>query len=176
MIPDQEKRLKKALRQFLLCLSLSLILTPPGFAASGSDGARLRDFGWFEDAGGALAISDVVAAAHRFRPQPDGIVAAGYTNNPIWIRVVVDAPAGEWWLDLLPAFIDEVRLYEVDRSTPTGFSERSAGDLLPFAAREVANRGFVFKLRKPDAISQVLYRKATPLSMSRPPAISVGRR
>lgn len=157
MIPDHDKRLRNALRRFLLCLSLSLILTLPGFAESGSDSARLRDFGWFEDAGGALAISDVVAAAHRFRPQPDGIVAAGYTNNPIWIRVVVDAPAGEWWLDLLPAFIDEVRLYEVDRSTPTGFSERSAGDLLPFAAREVANRAFVFKLRKPDAIPQVLY-------------------
>ena len=157
MIPKQDKRLKNALRRILLCLSLSLILALPVFSAPGTNGARLRDIGWFEDAGGALAISDVVDAAQRFRPQPDGFVAAGYTNNPIWIRIVVDAPAGEWWLDLLPAFIDDIRLYEVDRSTPMGFSERRAGDLLPFAVREVANRGFVFKLRKPDSSPQVLY-------------------
>lgn len=156
MISEYFRRLSRVLR-LLHCLAL-LILALPGVVFAGGDGARLRDIGWFEDAGDMLTISDVAALApQRFRPQPDGIVAAGYTNNPIWVRMVVDAPAGEWWLDLLPAFIDDIRLYEADPSVAGRFSERRAGDLLPFSLREVAYRGLVFKLRKSDDSPRVLY-------------------
>ena len=156
MISEYFRRLNRVLR-LLHCLAL-LVLALPGGVFAGGDGARLRDIGWFEDAGGTLTISDVAAsAAQRFRPRLDGIVAAGYTNNPIWVRMVVDAPAGEWWLDLLPAYIDDIRLYEADPSVPGRFSERRAGDMLPFSVREVAYRGIVFKLRKPDDSPRVLY-------------------
>ncbi|MGI9134891.1 MAG: 7TM diverse intracellular signaling domain-containing protein, partial [Rhodoferax sp.] len=49
---------------------------------------------------------------------------------------------------------------------PGQFIERRAGDRLPFAAREVAHRGFVFKLNKTDDLTRTYYLRLQTSSTS----------
>lgn len=98
-----------------------------------------------------------VSAADRqtqFRPLKD-IYVGGYTRQARWLRFTVDVPsAGEWWLEVQPAILDDVRLYIPQGA---GFVERQAGDRLPFAQREEAYRAFIFKLNITDTTPRTYY-------------------
>ena len=113
-----------------------------------SRGPELRDLAELEDPAGTWS-ADEVARASTFAPVKAEGVAHGYTPSAWWFRFTVHGPAGQWWLDVLPAFLDDVRLYAP--ATGGGFTEQRAGDSLPFSSRDVAYRGFVFKLHHPDA-------------------------
>lgn len=116
--------------------------------ASAGPGPVLRDLAVVEDPSASMSVTEV-SRSTAFQPVHDEGLARGYTRSAWWLRFTVEAPAGEWWLDLLPAFLDEVRLYEPQ---PDGaYTERRTGDALPFSTREVEYRGFVFKLRHTDA-------------------------
>lgn len=102
----------------------------------------------FKDPAGRLSITDVVGMdPARFRALPSGTLTAGFTHDTSWIRLTIRAPAGEWWLDVLPPVLDDLRLYEPDRAHRGAWIERRTGDMLPFSVREVPYRGFVLKLR-----------------------------
>ncbi|MGV0958517.1 MAG: sensor histidine kinase [Limnohabitans sp.] len=118
----------------------------------------LRDLAVYTDKAGTESIDSIAAVnAVQFKPLPGNSFAAGYTRSVHWLRFTVDAPVGEWWLDIEPPFLDDLRLYEPDPSEPGGFTEHRAGKTLPFAAREVDSRSFVFKLRLNDATPRTYY-------------------
>lgn len=102
---------------------------------------------------GAETIETVAGLSNdRFLPLVTPL-SSGYTRKAHWLRVVLrrnaDAPR-RWLLELGPGYLDDVRLYTPDGTTADGFHERVAGDLLPFAEREVPHRLFVFALDLPS--------------------------
>lgn len=112
---------------------------------------QLRDLAVLEDKAGRETIQTISSLdPRRFRLLPAGSLAAGYSRSVHWLRFTLDAPAGEWWLDILPPYLDDLRLYEPDSSRAGAFIERRAGDTLALAAREADYRGFLFKLRHAD--------------------------
>lgn len=116
----------------------------------------VRDLGVLVDPGGALTIAEVSSAAAResFTPLA-GMLNAGYTRDVQWLRFSVAPPAaGEWWLEVQPPFLDDLRLFEPDAG---GFVEHRSGDRQPFVSREEDYRAFVFKLTFPDAAPRTLY-------------------
>jgi signal transduction histidine kinase len=134
---------------FLLCMqaaSLSASVPMP----------RLSDLAVLEDKTGMEDIQSITAAT-GFNPLSGGTFSGGYTHSVHWLRFTVVAPAGEWWLDILPPYLEDLRLYEPDPAHPGTFVERRAGFALPFAAREVDYRGFVFKLRHADDAPRTYY-------------------
>lgn len=94
-------------------------------------------------------IASVSAAdlQDQFRPLKD-IYVGGYTQKPRWLKFQLKVPTpGEWWLEIHPAILDDVRIY-VPKGD--GFLEHRTGDLLPFSAREEPYRAFIFKLNISD--------------------------
>lgn len=128
--------------------------------------AALRNLAVWTDADGCASIASVVQHPARFVALRGSELAAGYIDACHWVRFTLEAPVGEWWLDLLPPFLDDLRLYEPDFANPGQFLERRAGDFLPFAAREVDYRGFVFKLHQPDNQPRVYYLRLSTTSSS----------
>lgn len=111
----------------------------------------LRDLAVLVDPAGKETLTSVLAAEPEcFTPLPSGILVAGYTRRVHWLRFTLDAPAGEWILDILPPYLDDLRLYEPDADRPGVFSERRAGFGLPLTAGEIPYRGFAFRLVQPD--------------------------
>ena len=117
---------------------------------------RLSDLAVLEDKSGAENIQSI-ALASGFRPLPGGMLAAGFTRSAHWLRFTVTAPAGEWWLDILPPYLEDLRLYEPDQFHPGSFIERRSGSALPFDKGEVHYRGFAFKLRHADDRPRTYY-------------------
>ena len=133
----------------LLRLALAWLFMA-GTALASPGAPQLRDLAVLEDAEGRETIASVALAPGRFTPLPSGMLAAGYSRSVRWVRFTVVAPAGEWWLDVMPPYLDDLRLYSPAPGHPGEFTERRAGDRLPFAGREVPYRGFVFRLLQPD--------------------------
>lgn len=123
------------------------------------------DLAVLSDPAGNETIESVSSAANAGRfAKLRGTLSAGYTRDVHWLRFTVQAPAaGERWLEVQPAFLDDVRLYE---PTGEGFRERRAGDRLPFSAREVPYRAFVFKLAVPDDAARIYYLRVQTTSTS----------
>jgi len=104
------------------------------------------------DPGGELDIRQVADQRREgdFSLLP-GNLGAGYSRDVFWLRFTVQrsgSAGANWHLEILPPYLDDVRLYEADGKG--GFIERRAGDLQPFAKREVPYRGFVFRLQVPE--------------------------
>ena len=147
------------IRAFVLLMAIGL-----PFAAQ-SQPMAVRDLAVLVDADGSETIASVSApeAAQRFTPL-DGLLSAGYTRKVHWLRFSVQAPAaGPWWLEVMPPFLDDLRLF-----TPDGvsFAERRAGDRLPFASREEDYRGFIFKLALADSAPHTYYLRLQTTSTS----------
>ncbi len=105
------------------------------------------------DPSGTKSIAEVSALdPARFRVLERSF-SAGYTRAAHWFRFTLrreaEAPP-RWLLEIQPAYLDDLRLYEPDPASSGGFRERRAGDRLPFASRDEAHRAFVFNLGLPD--------------------------
>ena len=90
------------------------------------------------------------AAQNRFRPL-EGNLSRGYSKGDfVWLRFTLQVPAGpsdEAWLEIKPAYLQELTLY-----TPLpqgGFDATTAGAWRPFRDRPVAFRNVIFKLGGP---------------------------
>ncbi|MBK5914431.1 sensor histidine kinase [Rhodocyclus purpureus] len=119
------------------------------------------------DTAGTLSIDDIASTdPARFKTLPRGNFSAGFTRSTHWLRLTVEAPPGEWWLDILPAVLDDIRLFEPDPAGAGAWIERRAGDTLPFSAREVPFRGFVFKLQHSDDTPRTYYLRLQTSSVS----------
>jgi len=114
------------------------------------------------DAGGRETLASVVAAdsAGRFRPLATGL-SAGYTRDVHWLRFTVQVPVtGEWWLEVQPPFLDDIRLFEplpAASGAQPAYRERRGGDRLPFAAREIPYRAYIARLDLPDTQAHTYY-------------------
>ena len=116
--------------------------------ASGSPAqARLSDFAFYVDPAGTASVEEVADLAAR---QPTAFTATagyyggGYAFGAKWLKFTVSTPPGEWWVVVLPPFLDDIRLYE---PAARGWIEHRSGDMQPFGVREAAYRGFAFCLR-----------------------------
>ena len=126
------------------CFSALLLfaLGQPIFASA--QPVVVRDLAVLVDGDGTETIASVSAAAaqQRFTPVA-GAFNAGFTRKVHWLRFSVPAAKSPWWLEVEPAFLDDLRLFE---PSATGFIEQRSGDLLPFGSRAEAYREFIFKL------------------------------
>ena len=156
----------RLLAAVLACLRALLLLLAFGlpFAAQAQPIA-VQNLAVLVDADGSETIASVSApeAAQRFTPL-DGLLSAGYTRKVHWLRFSVQAPAtGLWWLEVMPPFLDDLRLFTPDGA---GFAERRSGDRLPFASREEDYRGFIFKLALADSAPHTYYLRLQTTSTS----------
>lgn len=111
-----------------------------------------------EDAGGRLALADVQARSGEFWPAPVKAGAAinfGYSSSAWWLRLDIEAAPGaarDWLLEVAFPTLDSIDYFGPD-------GERlSAGDRLPFAARPLPHRNFVFPVHlKSDAATATLW-------------------
>ena len=139
---------------FRIFIALLIALATLGARAAPS---MLNDLAVLTDKAGTLTIAAVASAdPAQFKPLPSGGFAGGFSRSAFWFRFTV-ARAGETWLDIQPPVLDDLRLFEPDPQRAGAWLERRAGDTLPFAAREVPYRSFVFKLRHADADPHTYY-------------------
>jgi len=114
------------------------------------------------DPSGRLTINDVVGPgyAEKFVPM-DKPVNAGYTKDVIWLRFTLqkrnELTPTNWWLEVSPADLDFVTLYEPLEDSPGKFIEKPAGDFLPLGVREIEQRNFMFKVSLPDSGLRTCY-------------------
>ncbi|MBS0371802.1 MAG: PAS domain S-box protein [Proteobacteria bacterium] len=131
----------------LALLALCLLLHCP---QSQADSGRTRiqfgtdlPYGVFVDEGGKRSIEDIAQMPDSmFTPVHSGL-ALSYTRSAVWLRF--ERPPGDqaWWLELQPAVLDSVQLYERDGHN---WRMRQTGDRLPYRERELAHRLFAFQL------------------------------
>ncbi|MDH4390712.1 MAG: 7TM-DISM domain-containing protein [Aquabacterium sp.] len=116
-----------------------------------------QDLAKLVDPGGTETLASVSAdaAAHRFQRVRNNDLSAGYTHDVYWLRFTLQVPApGAWWLDVQPAVLDDLRLFE---PVAGGHRLHHTGDMQAFAMRALDYRGFVFKLDLPDTAPRTFY-------------------
>jgi signal transduction histidine kinase len=135
---------------------IALLIALASFAGRAAP-SMLHDLAVLTDKAGTLTIAAVASTdPAQFKPLPSGGFAGGFSRSAFWFRFTV-ARAGQTWLDIQPPVLDDLRLFEPDPQRAGAWLERRAGDTLPFAAREVPYRSFVFKLRHADATPHTYY-------------------
>ena len=111
-----------------------------------------------EDPGGELHLDDVrrepIAAA--FRPAHADPLNFGYSRSAWWLRFTLPggaAPDTPLLLEVAFPSIDRIEFYlpESHPGRALRYVERIAGDTLPWNAREVRHRNFVFRFDAPVA-------------------------
>ncbi len=159
--------LQRALRVWLMAMACAWL----GLAAHAGTGPWPLQVDVLVDSLGQERIETVSALqrAASFVPSGQGF-ATGYTRQVHWIRLQITPPAGhagEAVLTVLPPFLDDVRLYwPVDsNAAPAGrYQERIAGDMQPFAVREIAYRGHAFALSFQNEIPVVAFMRVETTS------------
>ncbi len=150
--------LKMICFRIILCLLLPLLWGCPAPSNAANSSAKIAQFAVLEDKDGSATIDEISTMdPARFSPLHVGNFSGGFSSSAWWFRFTVVTRAGEWWLDLMPAVLDDLRLFESDPDRPGAFLERRAGDLLPLSAREMPYRGFVFKLHHTDDNPRTYY-------------------
>lgn len=147
-------------RAFLFLLALG------SCGAGHSQSLPVHNLAVLVDPKGVETIDTVSAAAAQqaFRGIPSNL-SAGYTRDVHWLRFTVQVPtSGEWWLEVEPPFLDDLRLFEPG---PAGFIEQRAGDTLPFTSRQEDYRGFIFKLKVSDTAPRTFYLRLKTSSTSK---------
>lgn len=171
---------------FLWCLlCLPAFVAPAGAAAPslvlpGPDVLRLDqgELAWLRDAGGRFSLEDVrrADAAGAFVPL-SGSLSRGYTDDVYWLRLRLrnDGEPERYWLEVMPPFLDDLRLYKV---MPDGRVRlHQAGDRYPVAVQDSRAPSPLFRLELPRGESTLYLRIRTSSSLLalvtlyRPPAL-----
>ena len=139
---------------FLLCCwschvgtALAALRPAPGTTSI----ALAAEVAVLEDPGGGLSLADVQNRAADFRPSKvmgDAAINFGYSSSVWWLRFEVEAGPGvprDWLLEVAFPTLDSVEYFG------PGGEHLSAGDRLPFAARPLLHRNFVFPLHLSEA-------------------------
>lgn len=146
--------MRRALVCFLLWWSLSLgigaaaasVRLAPGLASLPLASQVMV----LEDTSGGMSLADAQRRAAEFRRLPlpaDAALNFGYSSSAWWLRLDIEAdPAAprDWLLEVGFPTLDSVEFFG------TAGEHLRTGDRLPFAARPLAHRNFVFPLRLPD--------------------------
>lgn len=117
-----------------------------------------------EDPSGKLSIQQVEHADFK----PVGLIFSDtYTSAVHWLRIVVKPPknGGVLKLDIRPAFLDEVILFEPSSHSTNGWVSQVTGDRTRFLERESARVQLGF-LIKPVAAATTYYLRFTTTSAS----------
>jgi two-component system, sensor histidine kinase LadS len=129
---------------------------------------------WFlEDRDGSLTFEEVSSPALADRYLV-GRLNHGFSSSVYWFHFAVesrrDGPE-EWLLEVGYPLLDDLVLHV---QQPDGSYEvRVAGDLLPFAQRELVHRNFVFRLRiAPGQVQRFYLRVASHSSVQVPMVLS----
>lgn len=143
---------------------LLLITTAPAMAQ-----LAVRNLAVHEDGSGTKTISTIAALPDAaFSPIPNGL-SAGFTRSVHWLRFNAQASlgeSGEWWLEIHPSYLDDIRLFETDPAHPGEFIERGTGDMLPFFEREFPYRGFLFRITLNDEEARTFHLRLETTSAS----------
>jgi len=110
-----------------------------------------------EDPGGRLSLADVQRRGADFRASPlpgKAEINFGYSSSAWWLRFDIEAAPAvrrDWLLEVAFPTLDSVEYFG-----PAG-EHLTAGDHLPFAARPLAHRNFVFPLHLRDADASTVW-------------------
>ena len=136
----------------VLLFSCSAFAAPPltidGHTASYAVAPHI-DF--LEDASGTLTLAEVAAAGDKFRPvsaSGNNEINFGYSSSTYWLRLVINAPlatSNDLLLEVGFPSLDHVEFY-AESEEGARWEKLEAGDLMPFAARPIAHRNFIFPL------------------------------
>ena len=118
---------------------------------------RIESLAVLPDPGGNMSLAQVMAAEQDFQPLAQNSFAGGYTRSVHWMRIRLETTGDGDLQEVLPPFLDDLRLYLPDPQQPGQFLVRQQGDTLPFVERELNYRGFVFRLAPLDSGSHTLY-------------------
>ncbi len=115
-----------------------------------------------------LTINDITSGKipFHFLPSTSSSPNFGYTRAAVWARFTVRNTLKSeytWFLEFSQPWVDHADLYIPQKK---GFSEIKAGDTLPFKAREVRDRNFIFPVRQPPGESTFYMRFKTTSSLS----------
>ncbi len=130
----------------------------------------------------SLTLRDVASPAHadRFIPNTQDIPNLGLTGDAVWVRWRVrnDSTLSAWRLALHEARMGQIELY-LPSPGVSEYSAKVAGRELPFTARELPYREFVFQLDLPRGTEQTIYLRLSstsplrfPLTVSTPDAFA----
>ncbi len=114
-----------------------------------------------EDPSSKLTIEDVTSPEYsqQFAQNQKTTPNFGYTQSAYWVRFRVRNEASKtskWQLALNKADMEYIALY-MPLPDQSDFVMKQAGDFLPFTAREVPHRQFIFKLLLPGQTEQTFY-------------------
>ena len=141
-----------------------------------SGGVTLGDHTYAHlDPSRALTLSDVLAGdpSVRFVRESRREPSFGFTRSAVWLRFDVhnrgvhDQP---WLLEIAFPHLDQLDLYEVRADGRT--KHWTAGDSLPFAARQIDHPNFVFALDTPPGQSVRYYLRAETTGALRVPLVA----
>ncbi len=174
MAPNLIRRYRDNLIYVMLtriCIACCIVLFwQPDVLAQAGSAPALQGFAVFEDRAGTETIDSIVRLAtnepQRFTEVPAGALARGYTRSTFWLKFTLDAPAGDWLLDLLPPYVDDVRLYVPDPRGGDIYVEQRAGDRHPLVDSGIPYRGAIFAIRKISGDPQTLYVRLQTTSAS----------
>jgi PAS domain S-box-containing protein len=137
------------------CLAVLLVLcrnsaaAPPLLFQSGVSSYPVGlHLDFMEDPSRELGISQASSPelAGRYHQATSENPNLGFSSSAYWARLQLkgDMRGESWLLEIAYPLLDSVSLF---LPQPDGsFLEKKAGDLLPFAAREIKNRNFLFSL------------------------------
>ncbi len=120
-------------------------------------------FEYFEDAEGALTISEVLKSRenNRFAPKRGGVLNLGFSDSSVWIKMTLvnnamrSAGDDDWFLEIANPLLDRIDLYLF--SSPDSYRIISAGDLAPFQCRQFNHRNFIFTVNAPPGSTRDVY-------------------
>lgn len=119
-----------------------------------------------EDPSGTLTIGDVLSRT-GIEIGPDWNV--GSSDWIYWVRLRVHAPkhGSKIVLFIRPSYLNEVRLFEPDSSSPSGWKTRVTGNLFPYADRDRASTslGFVVNASAPEQTCYLRIKTRSPMSL-----------
>lgn len=158
---------------FLLCIftaldSLSADAPAPAIQLSPElDSAILgRSLEYLRDDSGALTVEQAEQTRTGWNTSDKDFPGFGFTRATYWVRLRLHNPEAqtrEWRLEQGYPLIDSIKLYE---RRDGRLVERAAGDSLPFAAREVDHRNFVFPIATGPGETVLYLRYETASSMN----------
>lgn len=115
----------------------SLTLTDSAFEVPAGGAAE-----YLEDPGGSLTIKDITTAQNWQKPEGSSLHFKR-TRSVLWLRVAAKTESRRnWVLAFAYPTLDQVSLFSKDNKGE--FREERLGRLIPFSARQIRQRAFVF--------------------------------
>lgn len=99
--------------------------------------------------------------------QLDKNLGFGYVPDTFWLSFTIDkkeAQSSAWWLEVLPPYLDHIRLYHIDPAGHIAITQD--GDFVPFSKKQEAHRGALFKLNLQTGHHEFYLRLKTSSTMT----------